>query len=310
MAEPLYLNDQTLANLNISTTDIVSAIEQTILGIRHQTVSAAPKTSVSTADGRFLMATLAASDSSGLIAVKSVLLNTKNTQKQLPVINGGIMLLDSDTGQILAVLDANWITAVRTAGLSAVAAKRLANPNSQNLGLIGTGVQAESHLRAFSDLYPLHTVRAFGRGTAGIQRIQSVAQQLGLEFEHTNAQACLAQSDIVVSSVSRDYAIDPFLNAAWLADGSFAAIADLAIPWEPAALSAFNQIYIDDLAQERIMERPMVPVDRITGELADLVINKDGYKTADRTAFIFRGIAAGDLAVASLAYHRAIEKNA
>lgn len=309
MAHPFYLNDQTLANLKISTADIVTAIEQTIIGLRHHTVAAAPKTSVSTTDGRYLMATLAASDTSGLIAVKSVILNNKNRQKQIPVINGGIMLLDSDTGRIVAVLDANWITAVRTAGLSAVAARRLANPHSQNLGLIGTGVQAESHLRTFSDLYPLRTVRACGRGAAGIQRIRSVAQKLSLEFEQTDAQACLAQSDIVVSSVSRDYTIEPFLNASWLADGSFAAIADLAIPWQPSALAAFTQIYIDDLAQEQTMERPMVPVNQISGELADLVINAGGYNANHRSAFVFRGIAAGDLAVATLAYQRAIAKD-
>lgn len=249
MQGPLYLNDQTLANLDITTADIATAIEQTLAGIRRHTVSAAPKTTALTADGRYMMATLSASDESGLIAIKSVLLNKRNKNNKLPIINGGIMLLDSETGQLRAVLDANWITAVRTAGLSTVAAKRLANPESKNLGLIGTGVQAESHMRAFCDLYPLATVRAVGRGAAGIQKIRSVAQGLNLAFEQTDIKTCLGKSDIVVTSVTLDYSIEPFLDANWLPAGAFATITDQAIPWLTEGQASFGQIYIDDLTE-------------------------------------------------------------
>ena len=76
------------------------------------------------------------------------------------------MLLDSQTGLPLAVIDGNWVTARRTAGLSAVAAKRLARPDSASIAFIDCGVQARNHLDAFCDIFPLREVRAFPNPTA------------------------------------------------------------------------------------------------------------------------------------------------
>jgi len=250
----LYLDHQQLASLGISTKDIVTAIEDTLIQKKQGSVTTAPKTGASTDDGRYLMATLAASDKSRIVAVKSVLSNPRNKAADMPSTNGSIMLLDSEHGQLKAVLDANWITAVRTAGLSVVAAKHLANKESLSIGLIGAGVQAESHLRAFADFFPLAEVRVFSRGKAGIEHIQKIAQDLNLSFEQCNPETCLRESDIVVSAVSRDFSIQPFLDARLMRAGSFAAITDLAIPWCSSGLIGFDEIYIDDLAQERLME--------------------------------------------------------
>ena len=305
MTDVMMLDDAALAGLGITGAEIIGAIEDGLRALRRGEVSAAPKASVIAPDGRYMMATLSASDTLGVIAVKSVMVNDRNKGRGLPGINGGIMLLDAETGELKAMVGANWVTAVRTAGLSAVAAKRLANPQSSQIALIGTGVQAESHLRAFHELFPLSHVRAFGRGQAGIDKTRAVATELGLTFETGDPEACLKGADIVVSSVTLDYTIEPFLDARWLKQGAFAAITDLGIPWVSEGQGAFGRIYVDDLAQERAMEKPMVAPDLITGELADLVVGEAVYDQAMASAFIFRGIAVGDLAVAALAYARA-----
>lgn len=307
MSEPRYLSDSTLENLGISTDEIIDAIESTVIGARAGQVAAAPKTATIMTDGRYLMATLSASDAAGVIAVKSVMVNDRNKARNLPGINGAIMLLDSETGLLKAVLDANWVTAVRTAGISLVAAKRLADPGSKAIGLIGTGVQAESHLRAFSDSFPLSSVLAVGRGQAGINRISSVALELGLTFEQSDPQYCLQNADIIVSSVTLDHSIAPFLDAQWLSNGAFAAITDVAIPWIPTGQSAFGRIYIDSLAQEQVMDNPMVERHLVTGELADLVVDDIRHDPSHPAAFMFRGMAVGDLAVAALAFQRATQ---
>lgn len=301
----LMLDDAALAGLGITGAEIIAAIEDTLLALRRGEVSAAPKASVIAPDGRYMMATLSASDGSGVIAVKSVMVNDRNKARGLPGINGAIMLLDAETGELRAVIGANWVTAVRTAGLSAVAAARLADPASQVIGLVGTGVQAESHLRAFAEMFPLRAVRAVGRGAVGIARIGAVAEELGLSFETGDPQACLQGADIVVTSVTLDYALEPFLDARWLKPGAFAAITDLGIPWVDAGQPAFGRMFVDDVAQERAMDKPMVSPDLITGELADLVVDGAAHDPAAPSAFIFRGIAVGDLAVAALAYRRA-----
>lgn len=305
MNDVLMLDDRALERLGIGNADIVDAIEAALRGVRAGQVSAAPKASVIAPDGRYMMATLSASDEMGVIAVKSVMVNDRNKARGLPGINGAIMLLDAQTGLLRAVIGANWVTAVRTAGLSAVAGKRLADPQSTDIALIGTGVQAESHLRAFAQMFPLKRVRAFGRGAEGIAKTGAVASELGLSFEAGDPQSCLHGADIVVSSVTLDYSIAPFLNAAWLKAGAFAAITDLGIPWEPSGQSAFGRVFVDDLVQERAMERPLVAPHLISGELADLVVDGASFDPTVRSAFIFRGIAVGDLAVASLALKKA-----
>lgn len=306
MTDQLMLDDTALSALGITNSEIVNAIEEAVGAMRKGHVSAAPKASVIAPDGRYMMATLSASDDLGVIAVKAVMVNDRNKAKGLPGINGGIMLLDAETGLLKAVIGANWVTAVRTAGLSAVAAKRLADPKSSKIALIGTGVQAESHLRAFSEMFPLTRVSAFGRGSAGIERTNSVADELGLSFETGDPQACLHGADIVVSSVTLDYSIEPFLDARWLKAGAFASITDLGIPWFNEGQSAFGRIFVDDLEQERAMEKPMIAPELISGELADLVVDGGAFDPDKRAVFIFRGIAVGDLAVAALAYKRAL----
>ncbi len=59
------------------------------------------------------------------------------------------MVMDGQTGLLRAVLEANWVTAVRTAALSMVAARRLPDPNAETVAFVGAGVQARSHLAAF-----------------------------------------------------------------------------------------------------------------------------------------------------------------
>ncbi len=306
MTTPVYLSDADLQNLDISNREIIQAIELAIVGAYNGHVSAAPKTATRTSDGRYLMATLAASDDAGFIVVKSVISNQRNKARGLPAVNGGMMLLDSETGALMAVLDANWVTAVRTAGLSAVAARRLADPASRSIALVGAGVQAESHLRALAEMFPLNGVYASGRGRQGLERIAIVAEELGMSFEQTTPEQGLRKADIVVSSVSLDATSSPFVDAHWLKSGAFAAIIDQGGPWLAPSYAAFRRVYVDNVAQEKVMEKPLVDSDLVTGELTDLVVADVSYDPALTSAFIFRGIAVGDLAVAALAFKRSV----
>ena len=86
--------------------------------------------------------------------------------------------------------------------------------------------------------------------------------------------------------------------------GAFAALVDLGRPWLPATLKRFDTIIIDDKVQEAGMKDQMVPAEQVSGDLTDLVIDPGHFHTpADRrAAFIFRGYALGDFALAALAY--------
>jgi ornithine cyclodeaminase/alanine dehydrogenase len=305
-----YLDEETLAGLAIGTSDVIDSIEALILGQSRGSVWSAPKAVILPPDGRYMMAALAAADDPAVLAVKTIVLNHRNPEHGLPLINGLVTLLDSRTGLPVAILDGNWITAVRTAGLSAVAAKYLARHDSAVAGFIGCGVQAQSHLTAFADLFPLEQVRLFGRGQAKIDALRRSAEALGLSaVVCATAEEAVSESDLVVSSVTYSPELTPFLNADWLKPGCFAAITDLGAPWLKESFTAFDQIVIDDLAQEAALPNKLAPQELVTGDLSDLVLGRlAGRKRDDaRTAFIFRGHALGDLALAALAWRRACQ---
>ncbi|MCV2869571.1 ornithine cyclodeaminase family protein [Defluviimonas sp. WL0002] len=302
-----HLDGDRLEALGITPAAAVASIEQCIRGAADGTVQAAPKATIQPQDGRYIMATLAASDDPPVVAVKSLVLNQENAAIGLPPINAIVTLLDSRTGQPLATLDGNWITAIRTAALSACAAKRLARPDAARAAFIGTGVQGRSHLKAFAWLYGLSEVRAFGRGAANTGAFCDLAQDLGLQpILAASADEAVEGADIIVSSVPHSGDFAPRLDAWRLAPGTFVAMADLGRAWEPSGLGAFDRLFIDDLEQEAAMAAPLAPREMISGDLAGLVLDRvEGRRTpADRTAFLFRGHALGDLALSVAAWQR------
>jgi ornithine cyclodeaminase/alanine dehydrogenase len=114
-------------------------------------------------------------------------------------------------------------------------------------------------------------------------------------------------ADLVITSVSLSPALKPFLDARWLKPGAFVTMTDLAAPWFTESLSVFDRIIIDDREQEAQMQKPLVRSDLVSGDLTALVNEEiTGRSTAtERTAFIFRGLALGDLAIAALAFQHA-----
>jgi len=312
MALPTLLNlpRHVLENLAISTEDSVRSIEHLLLGRARNQVWNAPKAVLQPPDGRYMMASLCAADDPPFLAVKTLILNPANRASGLPDINALITLLDSQTGLPLAVMDGNWITAIRTAGLSAVAARRLARPDATTAAFIGCGVQAQSHLQAFADLFPLTSIKVFGRSSANQQALCHAAEKRGLSAAASpTAQETVADADLVVTSVTFTPQLTPFLDARWLKAGAFATITDHAAPWWPDSMPAFGQIIVDDLEQEKRMPSPLVDPTLVTGDLTSLVQGNVPTRPphdTQPTAFVFRGLALGDLALSALAYQRAL----
>lgn len=304
--EFMYLSDDMLEALDISPSDMADAIETALIAKADGRLHTSPKTAILPGRGRYMMSTMAIGDD-GFIVVKQVSVCPDNSARDLPSINGAIMVLDAETGLLRAVVDANWITAVRTAALSSVAARRLADPASATLAFVGAGVQAHSHLAAFSDLFPLDRIRVLGRGRTNADRLCRKARDMGLDAEiSATPEDALRGADLILTSVTLDYAIQPFLDARWLKPTAFAAITDACIPWCPEGMDAFGTLIVDDRVQEAESDKPMLPYDRITDDLTGLVSGGTIAPASDKpSAFAFRGIALGDYAAAVLAVRKA-----
>ncbi|NNE51330.1 MAG: ornithine cyclodeaminase family protein [Sulfitobacter sp.] len=305
-----FLSEADLEALNITAGQITDMMAHVIRGAAKKSVQAAPKSVLLPPDGRYIMATLAAMDDPALVATKSLVLNERNSDRGLPQIDGIVSLLDGETGAPLAILDGKWITGIRTAGLTALAAKHLAREDAKSIAFIGTGLQARTHLGLFEQMFPLERVRIAGRGQANIDRLSDMARGLGLVPEVCETpQAAVEGSDIVITCLTHTAVKEPFLDADRLSPGAFAASVDLGAPWHKEALGTLDILAIDDLEQEATIPDKLANPQDVDGDLSGLVSGTLAGRTdaEQRTAFFFRGHGLGDLALAALAWqmHRA-----
>ncbi len=227
----------------------------------------------------------------------------------LPHIAGTVLLNDAATGMPVAILDARWITGVRTAAITAVAARRLARPESARIGFVACGLQARAHLAALRRHFPLATLRAYSRRLSTAQKFVEEARAQGLAAEAVeDPRAAVAGMDIVISSTPVVPRTEPFLDAAWLEAGCFASMVDLGLSWMSESLPALDLVVTDDIAQAAI-ER-LAYSEPYHGEIAGLVAGSLSGREgpAQRNVLVFAGLGLADVAVAAAVYERAKER--
>ncbi len=307
----IYLARQDIQNLGLTSSDLIDAIQSMCEAHEVGQVWTAPKSSIKPDDDCFFMSTLASVNPPGYMAVKSLGLSNRNAEHGLESIGSLITLFDAASGHPVAVMDGDWITAYRTAALSALAARFMANPQSQVIAFIGCGVQARSHLDILAEIYPLREIRALGRGQKNLDALLARASAHGLGATAADdGRAAIADADLVITSVPDQIGMKPFIDARDLKPGAFVAMVDLARSWFPDSLEAIHRIIIDDRVQESTMSKPMVEPTLVAGDLQDLVSGRvtRSIRAKERTAFAFRGMAIGDLALASLVFDVACAK--
>jgi ornithine cyclodeaminase/alanine dehydrogenase-like protein (mu-crystallin family) len=136
----------------------------------------------------------------------------------LPAHQGVVVLFDPQTGTPVCVLDAGEITRIRTAAASALATETLARPDASRLVVLGTGEQAEAHIRAISATRPLSRIVVWGRNPEHAARLaEEFAAHENLAIEVApDVQSAVAQADIVCTTTS---SAEPILKGEWLPDG-------------------------------------------------------------------------------------------
>ena len=142
-----YLSRRDVERLVVSAREIADRLETLLVAERAGDAWEAPKASIAPADGRLSLALLCAAREPPVSVLKTVGLSPGNAARGLPHIGGVIVVHDGESGLPVAILDAEHITAVRTAAISLVAARRLACAESESIGFIGCGVQARSPSR-------------------------------------------------------------------------------------------------------------------------------------------------------------------
>ncbi|HVM77527.1 MAG TPA: hypothetical protein VMU06_00815 [Stellaceae bacterium] len=313
-AELLYLSESEVAGAGVSIDDIRAACADAYAARARGAVRSVPKVAVTIAPGHAFHAMPVARPDASLAALKWVGVLPGAGAAGAPSISALIVLSDAATGAALAIMGGRWITAVRTAAMTAIAAERLARPDAQSIGFVGCGVQARSHLAALRRVLPrLRRAVAFSRSAASAAALAAEARAAGMEAETTrDPRAAVTGLDVIVSSVPAAAGLAPFLDPEWMAPGAFASAVDLGRTWKAEPIARLDIVATDDRAQSETLGREdkLVTSGPFHADLAELASGKfPGRRSPrERAFFVFAGDALADLAAARVVYEAALRR--
>ena len=151
--------------------------------------------------------------------LKAICIFPGNPAKGLDSHQGAVLLFSAETGELLAMMNASAITAIRTAAVSAVATDLLARRDASNLAIIGSGVQAHTHLTALSHVRSITRCRIASRRFEHAQKFVEEMRpdfSFALEPVETVEQA-LEGADLIVTATT---AAEPVLRREWISAGA------------------------------------------------------------------------------------------
>jgi alanine dehydrogenase len=303
---PLYLTEAEVSEL-LTPADAVDAVEQCFLRISRDAVRNVPRTRVPVEDGVF--AIMAAVDTElGLAGLKSYAWLSGGT----PFV---VVLFDVASAELRAVIEADKLGQLRTGGASGVAAKHLARPGAQTLGVIGCGWQAETQVLCIRETCgTIERVVAYCRSE---ERLQAFCERVGAEPGETHRDA--GEQDVVVTVTTSK---DPVLRGEWLKPGALVCAVGAN---EPSARELDNSVIerasfvcCDSREQSRQESGDLIePVQQglldwlEVHELHEVVAGDVAGRSSDDDIILFKsnGIAAWDVAIGHAAIARARERS-
>jgi len=256
------------------------------------------------------------------LGAKLVTVFSGNAAKGLPSHLATILLLDPDTGSLIALMDGRYITEARTAAVSAVSARHLAAPDASSLAIIGTGVQARSHLEALALVRPLADVRVWSPQARSRERFVADMQGHGVGTLRAAASAeeAVRGAAIVVLVTSSPA---PVVDDAWVAPGAHVISVGACRPDQremPPALVTRARLVVDSRAAALVESGDIVQGIReghftaahVVGELGEVVLGRITPRRSPQDVTVFKslGMAVEDVAAADLVYRRAVETGA
>jgi len=246
-----------------------------------------------------------------------------------------IVLMDPGTGALVALLDGRYITEARTAAVSAVSSKLLARKTAASLAIIGSGVQARSHLEALMRVHTLRQVAVWSPQKVHRDRFVEWAKsavsdwcQMGVrQVSDTHltpkiaavdhAGEAVVGADVIVLATSSP---TPVLEDGWVKPGAHVISVGACRPnqreMDPALVSR-ARLFVDSRAAALVesgdvvlgMQEARFGADHIVAELGELANGAAGRRTAaEVTIFKSLGLAVEDVTAADLAYRRAVER--
>jgi ornithine cyclodeaminase len=257
----------------------------------------------------------------GAFGMKTICVFPENPAQGKDAHQGAVSLFSRETGELLALMNASEITAIRTAAVSAVATRQLSRDDAGDLAIIGAGVQARTHLTALSSVRRLRRARVAART---FRHAQELAEEMQLRFSFpiepvdTNEQA-VRGADLIVTATS---SLEPVIKRDWISPGAHLNAIGTHLPNSreiDSATMAAARIFVD--RREAALTESgdyllaaaegVISPESIIGEIGELLIGvKIGRTSANEiTLFKSLGLAIEDVACADYLYRKALDRS-
>ena len=281
-------------------TDLIPAMEKALIEFSAGRVTQPVRSIISIKPPGGFLGLMPALSPDGL-GLKAVTFYPSNAARGIPTHMATIFLVDPQTGTPLAIMDGRLITEMRTAAVSASATKLLASPDAKVLAILGSGVQARSHVEALRLVRQFEEIRVW---SPTLEHAKRFAQEIGATA--TSAEEAARGADVIVTVTSSK---TPVLKGAWLKTGSHVNAVGACRPdWRELDDAAMGESVVFVDSREGAMKESgdvIISGAEIYAELGEALAGKVPSRANETTIFKSLGMAVEDIAAAMLAYRSA-----
>jgi len=258
----------------------------------------------------------------GALGMKAVSVFPGNARRGIDTHQGAVLLFETDTGRLSALMDGATITAIRTAAVSGVATDLLARQEAAELAILGAGVQARTHLEAIATVRPLRRVRVWSRNPEhAVDLVKDSAGRYDASIDAMpTAEAAVRGADVVATVTASP---EPLLERSWVKEGAHLNAVGSSIPTTreiDTATMAAARLFVDRRESALneagdvliAMREGAFTADHIQAELGEVIIGTDPGRrsAAELTLFKSLGLAVEDVAAAAFILKRAQQTGA
>jgi ornithine cyclodeaminase/alanine dehydrogenase-like protein (mu-crystallin family) len=298
--QPIFLNEEQVRK-HLRMTELIPVMEKALIdfsaGRVTQPVRSILSIDVAAATGFLGLMPALTPDGLGL---KAVTFYPSNAERGIPTHMATIFLVDPQTGTPLAIMDGRLITEMRTAAVSAAATKLLASPHAKVLAVLGSGVQARSHVEALLLVKQFEEIRVW---SPTLEHAKVFAQEIGATA--MPAEDAVRNADVIVTVTSSK---TPVLRGEWLKTGCHVnAIGACRPDWRELDDEVMSNVVFVDSREGAMKESGDVILSgvKIYAELGEALAGQVPTRSNETTIFKSLGMAVEDIAAAMLVYRSA-----
>ena len=255
-------------------------------------------------------------DNLNVMGTKVVTVFKKNINEGKSTTSGTLLLLNSESGDLLSIMDATFLTAVRTGAATGVATKYLSRKDSNSIGLFGAGVQARTQLEAICAVRQIEKIEIFTpTDSKRLDFINELSNDLGITIRKNDNRDTILDNDIIVTATTSTTpvfsgdnvksgthinCIGAHTKTTREIDTTTIKRGKLFVDSKPSALKEAGEILIP-------LDNNEINLDVIRGDLSDLVSKKITGRESNDEITIFKslGLSIEDVSTAKYVFDQA-----